>query len=104
MAARAKSALRVVDPGETIVPDKLARAKRTVTSAASDGDRLDLLLAVRSRVAKAVEDLETPARDLAALTRRLLEIAREIEMLEAAEMESGKDGAVEDEAFDASAI
>ena len=42
-------------------------------------------MAVRFRVAMAVEDPATPARDLAALTRRLLEIAKEIESIDATE-------------------
>lgn len=38
---------------------------------------------MRARVASAVEDPNTPPRDLAALTRRLLEIANEIAAIEA---------------------
>jgi len=97
---KAKTALRVVDPDE-----KAQRRKPlTVSAAASDGDRLDLLVAMRARVATAVEDPNTPARDLAALTRRLMEIAKDIEVLQAAVEQGGADGPVEDSAFDASAI
>jgi len=46
---------------------------------------------MRSRVAIAVEDSSTPARDLAALTRRLMEIARDIEVMDAKSEEA--DGA-----------
>ncbi|MCU1483675.1 MAG: hypothetical protein JWN67_421 [Actinomycetia bacterium] len=88
MAAVKKAALRVVSAGE-----KAQRRRHTVTSAAADGDRLDLLLAMRARVAKAVQDESTPARDLAALTRRLLEIAKDIEILQAAAEEEAEDGA-----------
>jgi hypothetical protein len=70
---------RAVTEGET-APEP-ARAK-TVTQAADTGTHRDLLVAMRDRVAKAVEDPNTPARDLAALTRRLLEIAREIEAID----------------------
>lgn len=91
--------LRVVAPGE-----KAKRKKHTVSSAASDGDRLDLLLAMRDRVATAVEHKDTPARDLAALTRRLMEIAKEIEILEAAAAEEAADADVGDEAFDEAAL
>jgi hypothetical protein len=78
---------------------------KSVTRAAGDGNRRELLVAVRARVATAVEDPNTPARDLAALTRRLLEIAKEIESIDvAAEEESGERGAAPDEAFDESAI
>ena len=91
--------LRAVAPGET------ARRRHTVTSAAADGSRRDLLVAMRSRIATAVEDPNTPARDLAALTRRLMEIAKDIEAIDLAdEQESGRGGPVSDEAFDASAV
>jgi hypothetical protein len=60
---------------------------------------------MRARVATAVEDPNTPARDLAALTRRLLEIAKEIEAIDAAEEQEGRDAnTTPDEAFDGSAI
>ena len=100
MAAQQKARLRAVKEGE-----RPPRRRHSVSSAAADGDRLDLLLAMRARVAKAVEDESTPARDLAALTRRLLEIARDIEVLQAAAQEEERDAAAaEDEAFDASAL
>lgn len=56
-----------------------------MTQAASDGSRRELLVAMRDRVAKTVEDPNTPPRDLAALTRRLLEISNEIEAIDAAD-------------------
>ena len=59
--------------------------KRGVKAAADAGDRRELLLALRSRIAASVEDPKTPPRDLAALSRRLLEIAKEIESIEAEE-------------------
>ena len=77
----------------------------TVVTAASKGSRLDLLVAMRDRVATAVEDAATPARDLAALTRRLLEMAKEIEILQASARKAAEDAEVSaDEAFDAAAI
>ena len=91
--------LRVVGPGER--PPR--RRPKTITTAAEDGDRLDLLIAMRSRVAKAVEDERTPARDLASLTRRLLEIAKDIETLESAP-DPAATPAPRDDAFDASAL
>lgn len=96
-----KRSLRVVAPDEAATP----RAPMTVTTAAAEGDRLDLLVAMRARVAKDVEDPNTPARDLAALTRRLLEIVNEIEAIRLANLrEAQRAGNVEDEAFDATAI
>jgi hypothetical protein len=78
---------------------------KSVTRAASDGNRRELLVAMRSRVATAVEDPKTPARDLAALTRRLMEIAKDIEAIDtAAEQEARDAQSSPDEAWDDSAI
>lgn len=67
----------------TLPTTKPDRAASSVTDAAAEGSRLELLVAMRARVASAVEDPNTPPRDLAALTRRLLEIANEIAAIEA---------------------
>ena len=83
-----KPSLRAVEPGEAAP----ARKTHTVTSAASEGDRRDLLVAMRSRIATAVEDPNTPARDLAALTRRLLEIAKDIEAIDVRAAEEADGG------------
>lgn len=63
----------------------------TVTDAASIGTHKDLLVAMRARVATAVQDPNTPARDLAALTRRLMEIAKDIEAIDAQEREEAEE-------------
>lgn len=63
----------------------------TVTDAASAGTHKDLLVAMRARVATAVQDPNTPARDLAALTRRLMEIAKDIEAMDAQEREEAEE-------------
>jgi len=94
--------LRVVAADEKPAPKRAF----TVSTAASEGTRRDLLVAVRDRVAKAVGDEATPPRDLAALTKRLTDIAREIEALDARAVEEGESaehGEV-DAHFDASAI
>ena len=77
---------------------------KTVTKAASDGSRRDLLVAMRARVATAVEDPNTPARDLAALTRRLMEIAKDIDALDAKDAGEATGAEVTDAEFDASAV
>jgi hypothetical protein len=64
----------------------------TVSDAAASGDMRGLLVAMRTRVAQAVESKDTSPRDLAALTRRLLEIAKDIEAIDAAEEEDEGDG------------
>jgi hypothetical protein len=73
--------LRVVKPGTPAQQGKPV----TVKSAAESGDRRALLTALRSRLAADIDNPNTPPRDLAALSRRLLEIARDLEMLAAAE-------------------
>lgn len=96
--------LRAVADDEKPSAAPKSRPKR-VTEAAADGTRRELLVAMRARVATAVEDPNTPARDLAALTRRLLEIAKEIEAIDvAAEQEGAESGPTPDEEWDASAI
>jgi hypothetical protein len=57
--------------------------KLTVKAAAAGGRRRDLLVALRARIAADIDNPNTPPRDLAALSRRLLEIAKEIEALDA---------------------
>ena len=94
--------LRAVSENET--PAAPAKPK-TVTEAASAGTPRELLVAMRDRVAKAVESADTPARDLAALTKRLMDITNELKALDAAAREDARDsGDVPDEAFDESAI
>lgn len=92
--------LRAVGPDETAPGPR----KLTVTVAASEGSRLELLVALRERVATAVQEPNTPARDLAALTRRLQEIAKDIESIEAANNREGERAAAGDEPFNAAAI
>ena len=101
-ASKKASPLTLVDADTK--PSKPKTPPKGLIAAAADGDRLELLVAVRARVAKAAAADDTPARDLAALTRRLLEVAKEIEILQAAAEQEAKDAAVEDAPFDASAI
>lgn len=76
----------------------------TVTEAAEANDTRAMLVASRRRIAVAVEDPNTPARDLAALTKRLMETAREIDAIDARELEAEAHADVEDGKFDAAAI
>lgn len=79
---------------------------KSVTQAAKSGTPRELLVAMRDRVAQAVEDPKTSPRDLAALTRRLTDIVREIEQLDTHAQSGGGDdeAEVDDAAFDPSAI
>lgn len=72
-----KPALRAVTPDET--PEKTD--PKTILEAAQDGSRLEELKAMRLRLAKALDDPNTPARDLSSLSRRQLEIGKEIEAI-----------------------
>ena len=97
--------LRAVADGEAPPRAKRAAKSKSVTQAAASGSTRELLTAMRARIAKAVEDPNTPARDLASLTKRLVEVVRDIEAIDAREeQEAAQNGPAEDEAFDASAI
>lgn len=74
----AKRTLRAVAPDEK--PERID--PKTILEAAETGTRLDELRAMRRRIATALDDPNTAARDLASLSRRQLEIGREIEAIE----------------------
>jgi hypothetical protein len=79
-------------------------AAASIATAADSGNPRDLLVALRARIAKACDDEETPQRDLAALSRRLLEIAKEIQAIDAEEQgdDIGAAASTADEAWSAS--
>jgi hypothetical protein len=72
-----KPALRAVASDETAESTK----PKTILEAAEIGSRIEELRAMRRRIARALDDPNTPARDLAALSRRQLEIGREVEAI-----------------------
>jgi hypothetical protein len=76
------------------------RRAGAIAKAAASGDRLALLVAMRDRVAGDL-DSGVAARDLASLTRRLLEITKEIEAIHAAARGDavGAAASTEDEAW-----
>lgn len=78
--------------------------RMTVSEAAEGGSTRDLLVAMRARIAQAVGDPDTPARDLAALTKRLVEVVRDIEAIDARTEESESHAEVSDGEFDAEEI
>ena len=59
------------------------RKPPSIVSAASSGSSLDVLRAMRDLIARALDE-GVPPRDLASLTKRLLEITKEIEAADAA--------------------
>ncbi len=98
MAAKS-TRLRAVKPDE-----RKPVAPQTVIEAADSGDHRALLVAMRTRIAKTITG-DCPPRDLASLTRRLQDISKEIEQLDAQEeQEVARSGSVTDEAFDADVI
>lgn len=101
MTAR-KAPLRAVAADEKAAPPK----PLTIAEAASSGSTRDVLVASRDRIAKALDDPNIAARDLASNSKRLMELIREIEALDAREeQEASNDAAeVEDGDFDASAV
>lgn len=94
------SALRAVKPNEAP-----AKKRKSVAQAAQDGDRRELLVAMRDRIAATVADPDCPPRDLASLTRRLQDIAKEIDQIDLASVGEGSVVAdTHDEPFDAASI
>lgn len=92
--------LRAVKPGE-----KATRKPLTIIEAVEAGDRLAEMVATHRRIAKAVQDEDTPARDLASLTRRQMEISKEIEGLKRQlEEEADQDADTSDEEWTEEAI
>lgn len=98
--ASPKTQLRAVSPEERSIPVR----PKTVSEAAGSGSTRELLVAMRTRIALAVEDANTPARDLAALSKRLVEVVRDIEAIDAREEEVGSYAQVSDGKFEAAAI
>ena len=71
--------LHAVQPGER--PPR--RKKLTVTQAASGDNHRDLLAALRDRIAKTIEDPNCNPVALAALSRQIAMISRELTALDA---------------------
>jgi hypothetical protein len=55
---------------------------KSVAAAAATGDERQLLIALRDTIAQAISDGSCPPRDLASLSRRLLEVSRELSDLD----------------------
>jgi hypothetical protein len=100
MAAR--KPLRAVAPDEKPV----RKSPTTVAEASSDGTARDELVALRARIAKAIDSPDIRGADLASLSRRLLEIRKEIDVIDAREEQEEADDAaeVEDGDFDAASV
>ena len=82
------------------------RRKKTPTVSRAEG-RLEELVAMRAVMAKALDAEDTPARELPALVRRMIECSELIESLEAREAEAREDESARsliDAAFDLGSI
>lgn len=95
-----RRALRAVAPDEAPKPPEPKR-RMTITEAAAKGTVRDQLVALRERLATTVQDPNCPPRDLASLSRRLMEITREIEAIDAREAQLDDEGATPDDAWEA---
>ena len=86
--------------------DEVAERKppMSVLEAAENGTRIDELRAMRVVIARSLDNPDTSARDLAALSRRQIEISRDIEALASKELEDASSARAVDIAFDATAI
>jgi hypothetical protein len=90
-----------------VAPDE--RPKRLIPlsllEAADHGTHRDLLVAMRTRLAASIQDPKCHPRDLAALSRRLQDVAREIEEIDARDdPDAGAAADTEDDTFDAEAL
>ena len=74
--------LRAVRDDETA-----PKAPGSVLDATEHGDSRDVMAAMRKRLAASIDDPSTPARDLAALSRRLLEVDKTIREIDLAREE-----------------
>lgn len=82
--------MRVIEGGQE-VPQTPIPSARSVAAAIESGSDLDLLRAMELRMALAFDSPDTPARDLAAVGRRLLEIHDRIRDLAEAEKETARE-------------
>lgn len=94
----AKKALRAVRD------DDIPARPLTVLEAAESGSRLAELVAIRAVLARAIDNDKTSPRDLAALSRRQIEVSREIEALRIQEAEEANEHAIADEEWRPAAI
>jgi hypothetical protein len=90
--------LRPVQPDERVeVPQK----RLTVTEAAQQGDHRAMLFALRDRLAQSVASTSTNPVALAALTRQMVLISKELSVISAREDDAvGEAAQTPDEAWD----
>jgi hypothetical protein len=89
-----------------VAEDEVPRRPPTsIEEAAERDDDLWQLKLTRKVIARKLDDPNCPSRDMASLSIRLMQLGKEIAVLEQRKAEEGTDAAnVADEAFDASAV
>lgn len=94
----------VPSPVEVVDPERPEPS--TIAEAAESGDFRATLVKLRQRLARQLDDPNTPPRDMAALSRRFLEVVRELQALDSVDGDDdiGKAAATDDEPWDASAL
>lgn len=95
--ASKKAPLRVAKPGEKSAPKR----PESVSSAVTDGTARDVNLAMQDRIAKAIDAEDIRGADLAALSRRLIELRKELAAMDAQAKEVAEDEPVDDAAWEA---
>ena len=97
--AAKERALRPVKPGEVAPATK---RPESVSQAVTDGSPRDVNIAMQDRIAKAIDAEDIRGADLAALSRRLHELRKELAAMDAQAKEVAEDdAAVEDAAWEA---
>ena len=86
-----------------VAPDAKAPAARpeSVSQAVASGTPRDVNLAMQDRIAKAIDAEDIKGADLAALSRRLHELRKELAAMDAQAKEAAEDESVEDAAWEA---
>lgn len=95
--ASKKAPLRVAKPGEKAAPAR----PESVAAAVTDGSARDVNIAMQDRIAKAIDAADIKGADLAALSRRLIDLRKELAALDAQAREVAEDESVDDAAWEA---
>ena len=93
----ARKPLRAVGPDEKPPAKEPKKDPPTVLDAAESGDRIAELTAMRRVIARALDNENTSPRDLAALSRRQIEISKVIDALKRQQSEEAEQGANSDD-------
>ena len=81
-----------------------ATRQKNVAEAARSGNQRDLLVAMRDRIAETVVKPDCPPRELAALTKRLQDIVRDIAALDVLNEQQVANSDTVENTFDAEAL